>query len=108
MSRISPRGNELVMLPIEQLEQYTANQVDEVLLVQAKVQGLADEILVFRGYSSSIVRPTAADLNVPVLPEGGEIVSISRLKAPFTPHAPNFIEDGLSWDEFSHRYLVSP
>ena len=93
------------MLPIEQLEQYTTDRADEVLLVQAEVDGMADEILVFRGYSSSVMRPTAADLNVPVLPEGGEIVSIGRLKAPYNPQSPSVIEDGLSWAEFSNRYL---
>ena len=93
------------MLPIEHLEVYTVERPDEVLLVQAVVDGVSDEIVVFRGYSSSTVRPTAADLNVPVLPEGGVIVSIARLKAPYNPQSPNEIEADIPWDEFSQRYL---
>lgn len=95
----------IAMLPIEQLEAYTVDRPDEVLVVQASVDGNADEIVVFRGYSSSIVRPTAADLNVPVLPEGGVIVSISRLKAPYNPQSPDVLEASIPWDEFSQRYF---
>ena len=94
-----------MQLPIEQLERYTANLDGEVLLVVADIEGETDEILVFRGYSSSLVRPTAADPNVPVLPEEGKIVSISRLKAPYKPQAPQFIERDISWPDFSDRFL---
>ena len=93
------------MLLIEQLEAYSVERPNEVLLVQAVIDGVPDEIVVFRGYSSSTVRPTAADLNVPVLPEGGEIVSIARLKAPYNPQSPDEIEVDIPWDEFSQRYL---
>ncbi|MEL7084087.1 MAG: hypothetical protein AAGM36_06275 [Cyanobacteria bacterium J06597_1] len=93
------------MLPIEKLEAYTVECSNEVLVVQASVDGVADEIVVFRGYSSSTVRPTAADLNVPVLPEGGAIVSISRLKAPYNPQSPDVLEADISWDEFAQRYI---
>ncbi|MGK7911994.1 MAG: hypothetical protein AB4050_11025 [Synechococcus sp.] len=95
------------MLPIEQLEAYTVDRPNEVLLIEATVEGDADEIVVFRGYSSSTVRPTAADLNVPILPQDGEIVSISRLKAPYNPQSPQVIEAGIAWDEFSQRYCQS-
>lgn len=94
-----------MQLPIERLEQYTATLEDEVLLVVADIEGEADRILVFRGYSSSLLRPTAADLNVPVLPEGGKIVSISRLKAPYNPQSPQVIENNISWLDFLERFL---
>ena len=93
------------MLPIEKLEAYTVDRPDEVLVVQANVDGVADEIVVFRGYSSSTVRPTAADLNVPVLPEDGAIVSITRLKAPYNPQSPDVLEADIPWDEFAQRYF---
>lgn len=93
------------MLPIEQLEAYTVDRPNEVLLVNATIEGEADEIVVFRGYSSSTVRPTAADLNVPVLPDDGEIISVSRLKAPYNPQSPHVIEANISWNEFWERYL---
>ncbi|MGK7906116.1 MAG: hypothetical protein AB4040_02665 [Synechococcus sp.] len=92
-------------LPIEQLEQYTAIHLDEVLLLSAEVDGGSDEILVFRGYSSSTMRPTAVDLNVPVLSAEGKILSISRLKAPFNTQSPNYIEQNISWQDFVERFL---
>ena len=94
-----------MQLPIEQLERYTADLNGEVLLVVADIEGEADEILVFRGYSSSLMRPTAADPNVPVLPEEGKIMSISRLQAPYNPQAPRLIESDISWPDFSDRFL---
>ncbi len=93
------------MLPIEQLENYTVDRPDEVLLVTATIEGGADEIVVFRGYSSSTIRPTAVDLNVPVLPKDGQIVSVSRLKAPYDPQSPNVIEADIPWAEFLQRHL---
>jgi len=80
------------------LEQYTVKRPQEVLLVNVIVEGQEDEIMIFKGYSSSLMRPTAFDPDVPVLPDGAEIVTIARLKAPYNPSSPQYIQQNLTWE----------
>lgn len=78
------------------LEQYTAQRPAEVLLVQAEIDGEADEIAIFKGYSSSLMRSTAFDPEVPVLPDDAKIISIARARSPLNPAAPEYIQQGLT------------
>lgn len=82
---------------LARLEQYTIKRRQEVLLVTAVVDGEPDQIAIFRGFSSSLVRPTAFDPDVPVLPEGAEILSIDRLQGPYDPSSPHYLQQGLTW-----------
>ncbi|MEA5463059.1 DUF7734 family protein [Leptothoe sp. PORK10 BA2] len=91
----------------KQLEQYTLQHPQEVLLVSIEVEGEADEILIFKGFSSSLVRPTATDPDVPVLPDDATIVTIDRLASPYQPNCPHYLERHISWDTFSQR-LINP
>jgi hypothetical protein len=91
------------LLPIQHLENYTLRYPQEVLLVRAEIAGELAEILVFRGFSSSLTGPTATDPDVPVLPPAAEITAIDRLQAPYTPDAPQYLEQHLSWPVFSAR-----
>lgn len=87
----------------KQLEQYTLQHPQEVLLITAEVGGDLDEILIFRGFSSSLTRATAADPDVPVLPDDAVIKGIDRLLGPYQPDHPTYIEQRISWSEFSQR-----
>ncbi|MGK7890556.1 MAG: hypothetical protein AB4042_14595 [Leptolyngbyaceae cyanobacterium] len=78
------------------LEQYTIKHRGEVLLVTAFFDGHEDQVAIFRGFSSSLMHPTAFDPDVPVLPEDADIRSIDRLEGPYNPHCPKVIERGLS------------
>ncbi|MCU0524912.1 MAG: hypothetical protein MUF72_08820 [Elainella sp. Prado103] len=78
------------------LEQYTLRRPQEVLLVKAIVEGEADEISIFKGFSSSLMRPTAFDPDVPILPETATVESIDRLQAPYQPDCPRYIQQNLS------------
>uniref|UniRef100_B8HUM4 DUF7734 domain-containing protein n=1 Tax=Cyanothece sp. (strain PCC 7425 / ATCC 29141) TaxID=395961 RepID=B8HUM4_CYAP4 len=82
------------------LEQYTAQHPQEVLLVQAEIEGERDEIVIFRGFSSSLVRSTAADPDVPILPDTAQILSLDRLRGPYNPAQPQYIQQGLTWEDF--------
>jgi hypothetical protein len=62
-----------------------------------------DEIMIFRGFSSSLVRPTAWDPDVDVLPEGADIVAIARLQAPYDPQNPQYLEQNLTWETMQLR-----
>lgn len=83
---------------IQRLEKYTIKCPTEVLIVKAEIDGEPDEIAIFKGYSSSLMRPTAFDPDVPVLPDTAEILTIDRLRSPFNPTNPNYIEQGLTWE----------
>lgn len=78
------------------LEIYTLKRPQEVLLVHAEIEGELDEIAIFKGFSSSLMRPTAYDPEVPVLPENATITAIDRLYGPFNPQNPRYIEQGRS------------
>lgn len=83
--------------PEKLLEQYTKTHPQEVLLVRVEIEGEADEILIFKGFSSSVMRPTAYDPDVPVLPETAKILGIDRLRSPYIPDDPQYIQQNISW-----------
>lgn len=81
------------------LEQYTIKRPQEVLLVTAEIGDDTDQIAIFRGFSSSLTRPTAFDPDIPVLPTDAYIISIDRLQSPYNPTDPRYIQQGLTLDQ---------
>ncbi|PZV18589.1 MAG: hypothetical protein DCF22_01535 [Leptolyngbya sp.] len=81
------------------LEQYTLKRPQELLLVRANIGEELDEVAVFKGFSSSLTRSTASDPDVPVLPDGADIIAIDRLRSPYNPDAPQYIQQGLTWEK---------
>ena len=81
------------------LEQYTIKRPNEVLIVKVEVEGETDEIAVFKGFSSSLMRPTAFDPDVPVLPETSKIKSIDLVASPYNPETPHYLKQGLTWEQ---------
>ena len=82
------------------LEQYTLKHSQEVLIVQAEIEGEPDQVMIFKGFSSSLMRPTAFDPDIPVLPENAKILSIDRLQGPYNPNSPTYLAQGLTWENF--------
>ncbi|MEH1923592.1 DUF7734 family protein [Nostoc sp.] len=82
----------------KRLEQYTAKRTKEVLIVRVEIADEQDTIAIFKGFSSSLMRPTAFDADVPVLPDGANILNIDRVASPYNPEAPRYIQQGLSWE----------
>jgi len=80
----------------QRLEQYTIKRPQEVLLVEAQIAGEPDQIVIFKGFSSSLMRPTAFDPEVPILCEDANIISIARLASPYNPDTPHYLQQGLS------------
>ncbi|MGB3656095.1 MAG: hypothetical protein WBA41_33435 [Rivularia sp. (in: cyanobacteria)] len=85
----------------KRLEQYTVKRPQEVLLVTVEINGDRDEIAIFRGFSSSLMRPTAFDPDVAVIPPQAKIISIERLKSPYNPESPQYIQQGLTIEAMS-------
>lgn len=81
----------------KRLEKYTERS-HEVLIVTAEIAGEFDQIAIFKGFSSSLVRPTAFDPEVPVLPDDAKILAIDRVVSPYNPTSPHYIQQGLTWD----------
>jgi hypothetical protein len=82
----------------DRLEQYTMKRPQEVLLVAVEIDGEGDRIAIFKGYSSSLMRPTAFDSEVPILPEGAIVLGIDRLVSPYDPENPQYIQQNLTWE----------
>ena len=84
----------------KRLEYYTLKCPREVLLVWIEMDNHSDQIAIFKGFSSSLMCPTAFDPDIPVFPDGATIRKIDRLESPYNPKAPRYIEQGISWPQF--------
>lgn len=91
----------------KRLEKYTAIATNEVLIVTVEIAGETDRIAIFKGFSSSLVRPTAFDPEVPVLPDGAKILSIDRVASPYNPESPRYIQQGLTWETIQPLLLAA-
>lgn len=92
-----------LILPIHRLEQYSLRFPQEVLFLTVEDRGERDEILVFKGFSSSLINFTDSDPDIPILPETAIILSIDRLLSPYNPNSPNYLEKGLTWERMLER-----
>ena len=80
----------------KRLEQYTIKRPQEVLIVTISMADEEDKIAIFKGFSSSLMRPTDFDPDIPVLPENAVILSIDRIASPYNPESPRYIQQGIS------------
>lgn len=79
------------------LENYTLKRRQEVLMVHLETAaGEPDTVMIYAGFSSSLVRATAFDPDVPVIAKDAQIKAIDRLESPYNPSDPQYIETGLS------------
>jgi hypothetical protein len=84
----------------KRLEKYSAIAPQEVLIVTVETDGVSDRIAVFKGFSSSLTRPTAFDPEIPVIPDTARIVAIDRVASPYNPQSPQYIQQGITWEAF--------
>ncbi|MEM7593861.1 MAG: hypothetical protein AAF383_20515 [Cyanobacteria bacterium P01_A01_bin.83] len=79
------------------LEKYTLKRKQEVLMVNLEtVAGEPDIVMIYGGFSSSLMRPTSFDPEIPVIADDSKITSIDRLVSPYDPNNPQYIESGMS------------
>eukprot|EP00262_Sarcandra_glabra_P018526 TRINITY_DN6680_c0_g1_i1.p1 TRINITY_DN6680_c0_g1~~TRINITY_DN6680_c0_g1_i1.p1 ORF type:complete len:172 (-),score=40.21 TRINITY_DN6680_c0_g1_i1:338-853(-) len=88
---------------IAMLELYSESANDEVLIVRALVDDQEEEVLIFKGISSSLSNRTAPSLSRSVLPARAIIKSIDRIKGPFDPSNIEYLEKDLAWEAFKVR-----
>jgi hypothetical protein len=82
----------------KRLEQYTVKRPQEVLIITINLAEEQDKIAVFKGFSSSLMRATASDPDVPVLPDEATIISFDRIASPYNPESPRYIQQEISWE----------
>jgi hypothetical protein len=83
----------------KRLEQYTIKKSQEVLIINVEIDGEPDQIAVFKGFSSSLMRPTAYDPDVPVLPDTATIITIDRIASPYNPDSLHYLQQDISWED---------
>lgn len=82
----------------KRLEAYTLKKPQEVLIVEADIAGKSDRLIIFKGFSSSLMHPTAFDPDVPLLPKEAKIISIDRLRSPYNDNSPHYLQQGINWE----------
>ncbi len=82
------------------LENYSQQHPQEVLVVKLKIDDDLDEVMIFKGFSSSLMRSTAFDPDVPVISDRAEILTVDRLVAPYKPQSPQYIQQAIAWGSF--------
>ncbi len=79
------------------LEQYTIKRPQEVLIVNVETaEGEPDTVMIYNGFSSSLMGATAYDPDIPVIAPDSQIISIDRLASPYNPSNPQYLETGLT------------
>ena len=91
----------------KRLEKYTAKYPQEVLLVSVEVNGEEDSIAIFKGFASSLMRPTSFDPDIPVINDNATILNIDRLESPYNPQAPRYIQQGISRENMESLLLAA-
>ncbi|PSB01315.1 DUF7734 family protein [Merismopedia glauca] len=82
----------------QRLEQYTIKRPQELLVVTIEIEGETDQIAIYKGFSSSLVRATEFNPDISLISDSAEIVRIDRVKAPYQPNHPEYIQTGLTWE----------
>uniref|UniRef100_A0A7N0TFW1 DUF7734 domain-containing protein n=1 Tax=Kalanchoe fedtschenkoi TaxID=63787 RepID=A0A7N0TFW1_KALFE len=89
---------------IAMLELYSQSVKQEALIVRATVDESEEEILIFKGFSSGLSHGTSPDPSQSILPSRAVIESIDRVKGPFNPKNIEYIEMGLTLEDFKARF----
>ena len=83
----------------KQLETYSQSHPEEVLLINTMDNDIDDQVMIFKGFSSSLMRPTDFNPDNSVFSAEAEFVSCDRLQSPYIPNNPTYIAQNLSWDD---------
>lgn len=88
------------MITIKQLENYSQHHPQEVLIIKAIDNQEEVEIMIFRGFSSNLTGATEFDPDLPILASTAQIITIDRLRSPYNPINPNYIQSNITTSEF--------
>ncbi len=81
------------------LERYTQLVPQEVIRVAIEVDGDPDVVVIFKGFSSSLMKATSANPDEPVIAPTARFVSLDRLQGPLDPVNPVVLQADLNWEQ---------
>lgn len=91
---------------LAELESISRDRPDRALRLQGRMgDGEALEVVIFRGFSSSLTHPTAFDPDQPLLPSEARIESAVLLQAPLNPAADQVLAGPRPAQDFLDRAL---
>ena len=91
---------------LAELESISRDRPDRALRLHGRMgDGEALEVVIFRGFSSSLTHPTAFDPDQPLLPSEARIESAVLLQAPLNPAAEQVLAGPRSAQDFLDRTL---
>ena len=86
---------------LSELESISRDRPDRALRLQGQMgDGEPLEVVIFRGFSSSLTHPTAFDPDQPLLPSEATINSAVLLQAPLNPAAEQVLSGPLPLSAF--------
>ncbi|XP_050374860.1 uncharacterized protein LOC126792492 [Argentina anserina] len=85
---------------IAMLELYSQGVRGEALIVHAWVDNQPVEVLIFKGFSSSLSYGTSADPSKSILPARAVIESVDRVRGPFDPSNIEYLQKNINWEVF--------
>ncbi|BAQ63801.1 hypothetical protein [Geminocystis sp. NIES-3709] len=87
-------------LNIRELETYSQQNPQEVLIITAEDNHEEVKIMIFKGFSSNLSGGTEFDPDVPILSSGASILKLDRVMSPYNPVNPQYIQSNLTPSEF--------
>lgn len=90
---------------IQQLEIYSQQHPQEVLIVTAEEGDSEVEIMIFKGFSSNLTGSTEFDPDKPILSPQARIINVDRLFSPYNPINPLYIQQNLTPSEIASLLL---
>ncbi|ELR99439.1 hypothetical protein [Gloeocapsa sp. PCC 73106] len=90
--------------PGQKLEQYSSKHPEEVLIVTIDREGMSEQIIIYKGFSSSLTNSTAFDPEIPLIPPEAKIIKIDRVKSPYQPDSPKYLQQDVSWQEMTELF----
>lgn len=83
----------------QKLEAYSQSHPEEVLLINTMDGDTEDQVMIFKGFSSSLMRPTDFNPDNSVFTAEALFVSGDRLRSPYLPNNPDYIAQNFTWEE---------
>jgi len=91
----------------KRLEKYTLQHPQQVLLLTTETEGQEDQILIFKGFSSSLTGATSFDPDQPILSPSTTIKKIDILSSPYNPNSPHYLQQSLTPEQIEHLLINS-
>lgn len=91
----------------QRLEEYTRQHPEEVLIVTLELEEDIDEVMIFKGFSSSLMHPTNFDPDIPIIATTAKIIKIDRAISPYNPDDPHYFQQGLTQPEMESLLSAS-